>query len=78
MLGGSGAGSIKNVMGQVMTGRAVNKVPGGYIVQAKNLPQGKGFVPEANSLAIGSEILVKVVGQHQGLPLLHPVFGGFR
>ena len=68
----------KNVMCQVMPGRAVTKVEGGYNVEAKQLPQGKGFVPEENRLAIGSEILVKVVGQHQGMPLLHPVFGGFR
>lgn len=78
MLSGGAGANKKSVMGQVVTGRAVNKVPGGYIVQSANLPQGKGFVPEGNSLAIGSEILVKVVGQHQGMPLLHPVFGGFR
>lgn len=71
-------GAAKSVMGQVMPGRAVSKVPGGYIVQSVKLPQGKGFVPEENSLPMGKEILVKVVGQHQGMPLLHPVFGGFR
>lgn len=68
----------KNVMGQVMPGRAVAKVPGGFIVQSKDLPNGKGFVPEPNTLAIGTEILVKVVGQHQGMPLLHPIFAGYR
>lgn len=68
----------RNLFGQVMPARAITKVDGGYIVEAKQLPQGKGFVPEANRLAIGCEILVKVVGQHQGMPLLHPVFGGFR
>ena len=76
MLGSGNA--AKGVMGQVVPGRAVAKVPGGYIIQAVKLPNGKGFVPEENSLPMGKEILVKVVGQHQGMPLLHPVFGGFR
>ncbi len=68
----------KNIMGSVMPGRAVSKITGGYIVEAPNLPNKRGFVPEPNTLSIGSEILVKVVGNHQGMPLLHPVFGGFR
>lgn len=68
----------KSVMGQVVTGRAVIKVPGGYIVQASNLPNGKGFIPDGNQLTLNKEILVKVVGQHQGMPLLHPVFTGYR
>ena len=70
--------SLKNVIGQVMPGKAVAKVPGGYIIQAKNLPNGRGFVPEPNDLSMNKEILVKVVGQHQGMPLLHPIFAGFR
>lgn len=70
--------NIKSIMGQVMPGRAVAKVPGGFIIQAKNLPNGRGFVPEPNELSMNKEILVKVVGQHQGMPLLHPIFAGYR
>ncbi len=70
--------SSRGIMGQVMPGRAVLKVDGGYIVQAKNLPQGRGFIPDQSAISVGKEILVKVVGEHQGMPLLHPVFGGFR
>ncbi|MBX9686237.1 MAG: hypothetical protein K2X27_06015 [Candidatus Obscuribacterales bacterium] len=76
--GKGGLGGAGKNMGQVVPGRAVSQVPGGYIVQAPNLPGGKGFVPEGNSIPMGKDILVKVVGQHQGMPLLHPVFGGFR
>lgn len=70
--------SGKGLLGQIHTGRAISKIAGGYIVESRGLPQGKGFVPDTIEITIGKELLVKVVGQHQGLPLLHPVFAGFR
>lgn len=78
MLGSGHNSSTRALMGQVFSGRTMSKVEGGYLISCQKLPQGKGYVAEGNSLAIGSEILVKVIGQHQGMPLLHPVFAGFR
>lgn len=70
--------NTKSLMGQIHPGKATSKVAGGYIVESKGLPHGKGFVPDTIEISMGKELLVKVVGQHQGLPLLHPVFAGFR
>lgn len=66
------------MVGQIHPGKATSRVAGGYIVESHGLPQGKGFVPDTIEITMGKELLVKVVGQHQGLPLLHPVFAGFR
>lgn len=77
-MGNLGAMNNKSLLGQIHPGRATSKVAGGYIVESRGLPQGKGFVPDTIEITMGKELLVKVVGQHQGLPLLHPVFAGFR
>lgn len=70
--------NIKSQMGQVHQAKATSRVPGGYIIEARALPHGKGFMPDPNEVTLGKDILVKVVGQHQGMALLHPVFSGFR
>ncbi len=77
MLGGMHAKG-KGQIGAIVTGRTMARIEGGYIINGVDLPHGKGFVPEENNLAIGSEILVKIVGHYHGMALLHPMFNGFR
>ncbi|MBX9567461.1 MAG: hypothetical protein K2X77_01140 [Candidatus Obscuribacterales bacterium] len=77
-LGNLGSMSNKGLLGQIHPGRATSRVAGGYIVESRGLPQGKGFVPDTIEITMNKDLLVKVVGQHQGMPLLHPVFAGFR
>lgn len=69
----------QDTAGQALTGRAVAKaVGGGYIIEVANLPEKRGYMPMDVHLRMGSEILVRVMGRHEGgLPLLHPVFAGF-
>jgi hypothetical protein len=56
MLGGMHAKG-KGQIGAIVTGRTMARIEGGYIINGVDLPHGKGFVPEENNLAIGSEIL---------------------
>ena len=69
----------KSVVGKVHPGKATSKINGGYIVESSGLPNGRGFMPDSNDIKLGKDILVKIVGGvHNGMPILHPVFGGFR
>lgn len=79
MLGSKfGSNASSKSAGHTFKGKAIAKVIGGYLVEAIGLPQNRGFISEETQLRIGAEIIVRVIGQHQGLPLLHPVFAGYR
>jgi hypothetical protein len=75
-LGNSGNHSA--TPGKTLCGKAVQQVSGGYEIQFGDNLQHTGLAVTSDKLAVGKELLFKVVGYRNGQPLLHPVFSGYR
>lgn len=64
--------------GKTFCGRAIQQVPGGYLVRFGENQQHTGFAATTQLLAPNKELLFKVVGHRNGQTLLQTVFSGYR
>lgn len=64
--------------GKTYCGRVTQKIAGGYLVKFGDNRQYTGVVLTAEHLTHGTDLLFTVVGQRDGMALLHTVFGGYR
>lgn len=63
--------------GKTIRGRAVQQIAGGYVVKFGEGPNERGTLQTSESICLGKDILVQVVGYRGNQPLFHAVFSGF-